>query len=207
MIIRLAYRCLYLISWAVMLLLAAMPPGRSADLPTPQYLLFEIFLGGPNGGIFQRGASKQDIRRSVQKIAALRPERTNPDRVLGFSIGPVAMDLGPDGARSAIRDAFDVAFETDLAVAVHLDDYMFWAQARTADGRLLRGVPGTAEWTDWSGTPAGSLQIGFLPNAGLAPQICYENPAAREFATYWTRDIIGREVKQQYDRLVRAGKE
>jgi len=207
MIIRVLCRFLLSVLFVAALSLASAPSSRSVELPMSQYLLFEIFLGGPNGGVFHRGASKADILRSAQKIAMLRPETINPNRVLGFSVGPVAMDLGPDGARAAIRDAFEVALETDLAVAIHLDDYMFWSQARTADGRLLRSIPSTAEWIDWSGSPAGSLQIGFLPNAGLAPQICYESPAVRDFAAYWTRDTIGQEVKRQYDRLARAGKE
>jgi hypothetical protein len=191
----------------VILSAASALPASAAEAPAPRYLLFEIFLGGPNNGVFQRGAPKAHLLHTAWRIATLRPDRTDPNRVLGFAIGPVAMDLGPEEVRSAIRDAFDVALETDLAVAIHLDDYMFWSRARTADGRLLRNIPGTAEWTGWSGTPAGSLQIGYLPNAGLAPQICYENPAVRDFATYWTRDVIGAEVRRQYDRLVRAGKE
>jgi hypothetical protein len=71
------------------------------------------------------------------------------------------MDQGEDDARSVIRDAFDIALETDMAVALHLDDYMFWAQARLPGGRLLRGTEGTTEWKDWSGTPAeGSRSAG-----------------------------------------------
>jgi hypothetical protein len=207
MMTHMLYRCLLSILLTVVLSSAPARSAQPVQPPMPQYLLFEIFLGGPNGGAFHRGTSKADILRSAQQITALRPERTDPNRILGFSIGPVAMDLGSDEARAAIRDAFDVVLETDLAIAIHLDDYMFWGRARTPDGRLLRSIPGTAEWTDWSGTPAGSLQIGYLPNAGLAPQLCYENPAVREFATYWTRDVIGAEVKRQYDRLVRTGKE
>ena len=54
------------------------------------------------------------------------------------------MDEGENDVRSVIRDAFDVALATDMAVALHLDDYMMWAQARLPDGRLLRTVQGSA---------------------------------------------------------------
>src|SRR5205085_2296301 len=128
-----------------------------------------------------------------------------PDRVLGFAIGPIAMDRG-ENARSLIRHAFDVALETDLAVMLHLDDYMFWEQARWPDGQLLRATPGVIEWKDWSGTPAGNLDIGWLPNIKLAPQLCYESPDVKRFVAYWTRELIGQEVKNQLDRLVKAGK-
>src|SRR5207237_91411 len=137
----------------------------------------------------------------------VRPARGDPNRMLGFAVGPITMDQGEDDARSVIRDAFDVALATDMAVAVHLDDYMFWSQARWRDGRLLRDTEGTTEWTDWSATPAPGLKVGYMESVNLAPQLCYESPQVRGFTTYWTRDVIGEEVKKQFDRLVQAGKE
>jgi hypothetical protein len=194
---------------AMTLVPANVSGSLAATPPAPQYLQFEIFLGGPNPatGVFHRDKSKDDMLRTARKIAdTIRPPRTSSERNLGMTVGPIAMDLGADGARSAIRDAFDVALEADTAIALHLDDYMFWAQARLPDGRLLRDIQGTAEWKDWSGTPAGGLEIGWLPNVKLAPQICYENAAVKDFTTWWTRDIVGREIKTQFDRLVQAGK-
>jgi hypothetical protein len=188
---------------------ATLRSGVAAEPSSPQYLLFQIFLGGPEprSGIFHKNRSKDDILRMVRDAAnAARPARSDPNRILGFAVGPVAMDQGEDDARSVIRDAFDIAWETDMAVALHLDDYMFWAQARGPDGRLLRGAEGTAEWKDWLETPAQGLEIGWLPNAKLAPQMCYESPKVKEFTTYWTKDVIGQEVKRQFDRLVEAGK-
>ena len=167
------------------------------------------FTGNPNpgSGIYQRARSKEDILRIARHIAdTVRPPRSDPNRLLGFSVGPITMDEGEDDARSVIRDAFDVALATDMAVAVHLDDYMFWGQARWPDGRLLREIEGTSEWADALGTPAPGLDIGWLPGVKLAPQMCYENPQVKDFVTYWTRDVVGSEVKKQVDRLVEAGK-
>lgn len=183
--------------------------GFAAEPSAPQYLLFQIFLGGPDPrtGIYIKNRSKDDILRIARQIVAVaRPARGDPDRILGFAVGPIAMDQGENDARSVIRDAFDIAWETDMAVALHLDDYMFWAQARMPDGRLLRGAEGTTEWKDWLENPAPGLEIGWLPNVKLAPQMCYESPKVKEFTTYWTKDIIGQEVKRQFDRLVQAGK-
>jgi hypothetical protein len=185
------------------------PSGFAAEPSALQYLLFQIFLGGPDPrtGIYLKNRSKDDILRITRQIATVaRPARGDPDRILGFAVGPIAMDQGEDDARSVIRDAFDIAWETDMAVALHLDDYMFWAQARMPDGRLLRAAEGTTEWKDWWETPAQGLEIGWLPNVKLAPQICYESPKVKGFTTYWTKDVIGREVKRQFDRLVQAGK-
>ncbi len=181
----------------------------AAERPMAQYLLFQIFSGSPDpsSGIFHRGRSKEDILRIARLIAdTVRPARTDPDRILGFAIGPIAMDEGAEEARSVIRDAFDVALATNMAVALHLDDYMFWAQARWSDGRLLRAAPGIIEWKDWSKTPAGDLAPGYMQGMKLAPQLCYESPTVRDFTTYWTRDVIGQEIKKQFDRLIQAGK-
>jgi hypothetical protein len=189
--------------------LAASLSSFAAERPAPQYLLFQIFLGGPEprSGIYHKNRSKDDILRIVRHIAtAVRPPNSYPGRILGFAIGPIAMDQGEEDAKAVIRDAFDIAWETDMAVALHLDDYMFWAQARAPDGRLLRGAERTAEWKDWSETPAQGLEIGWLPNVRLAPQICYESPKVREFTTHWTKDVIGQEVKRGLDQLVEAGK-
>jgi hypothetical protein len=173
-----------------------------------QYLLFQIFLGSPqsHSGIYRRVLSSEDLRKVAYRIAALRPERSAAGRILGFAVGPVAMDQGEGDARSAIRDAFQIALESDLAVAVHLDDYMFWAQARWPDGRLLRAARDATEWSDWSETPADGLNVGWLPNVKLAPQLCYESPEVKRFVDYWSKGVIGQEVKEQVDRLVQAGK-
>src|SRR4051812_10472669 len=117
---------------AAILLLIFFPVRTvAAERPTAQYLLFEIFAGSPepSSGIYHRGRSKEDILRIARLIAdTVGPARTDPDRILGFAIGPIAMDQGENGARSLIRDAFDVALATDMAVALHLDDHMFWAR-------------------------------------------------------------------------------
>jgi hypothetical protein len=195
------------------LILALVPaslPGFAAEPFTPQYLLFQFFLGGPEprSGIFHKNRSKDDILRMARDAAnAARPARSDPNRILGFAIGPIAMDQGEDDVRSVIRDAFDIALTTNMAVLLHLDDYMFTKQARSADGRLLHAIQGTEEWKDWSGTPAGALEIGWMiPGAKLAPPLCYESTPVKNFVDYWTKDVIGQEIKKQFDKLVQAGK-
>jgi hypothetical protein len=194
---------------AVLVALTMSFSAAAADPPMIQYLLFQLATGGPEprSGVYHRASSREDFLRTARHIAeAVRPERSDPGRVLGFAVGPIAMDQGEDDARSMIRDAFDVALATDMAVALHLDDYMFWSQARWPGGRLLRAAPGIVEWKDWSQTPADGLEPGYMQGVKLAPQLCYESPEVRDFTTYWTRDVIGQEIKKQSDRLVRAGR-
>lgn len=202
-------RCLYLLLAVVLVPIFPSMSRAAAVQPAAQYLLFQIFIGGPEPqtGIYRRGLPKEGMLTITGRIADfVRPARSDPNRILGFSVGPIATDQGADDARSVISDAFDVALKNDMAVALHLDDYMFWGQARLPDGHLLRAATNTAEWKDWSGTPAGGLEIGWLPNVRLPPQMCYESPSVRDFVTYWARDVVGSEVKRQFDRLVAAGK-
>src|SRR6266481_6607462 len=68
--------------------------GAATDPSAPQYLLFQIFLGGPEprSGIYHRGRSKDDMLRIARHIAAtVRLARGDPDRILGFAVGPIAM--------------------------------------------------------------------------------------------------------------------
>jgi hypothetical protein len=183
--------------------------GAAAEHPEVQALVFQIGIGagGPDSTVYHCCLPKNGILTIARRIAAtVRPPRGDPSRILSFAVGPIAMDQGADGAKAVIRDAFDVALETDMAVVLHLDDYMFSTEARWPDGRLLRAAKGTTEWNDWSQTPAEGLQVGWMPNARLMPQLCYENPEVTAFETYWSKDVIGQEVKKQVDRLVQAGK-
>jgi hypothetical protein len=198
--------CLYLLSAAVAIIGPWIGGPAAAQ---PKYLLFQVFIGGPEPqtGICRRGLPKEGLLAITRRIADIvDPPRSDPDRVFGFSVGPIAMDFGADIARSTIAEAFYVALQTDTAVALHLDDYMFWGQARLADGTLLTAANDTAEWKDWTGTPAEGLDIGWLPNVRLPPQMCYESPTVRDFVTYWARDVVGSELKRQVDMLAAAGK-
>jgi hypothetical protein len=202
-------RCLYLLFAVILVPIFPSTSWAAAAHSTVQYLLFQIFTGGPEpqSGIYRRGLPKEGMLAITGRIAdSVRPERSDPNRILGFSVGPIAMDQGAAEVGSVISDAFDVALKTDMAVALHLDDYMFWGHARTSDGRLLQAASNASEWKDWSGTPAGGLEIGWLPNVRLPPQMCYESPSVRDFVTYWARDVVGSEVKRQFDKLVAAGK-
>jgi hypothetical protein len=193
----------------VLLLALGLAQPARAGAAAPQYLLFHIFIGGvdPTSGVYYQSLAESDIRAVAANIsAAVRPKSSVAKRILGFDIGPISMDQGAAGARSAISEAFDVALATNMAVAIHLDDHMFWKQAAWPNGALLLATPGTTEWTAWSGAPAGALYLSWVANTNLAPQLCYESPTVQGFVNYWLEDVIGPELKSQYDRLVQAGK-
>lgn len=199
--------CVRLLAGLIVTITATL--SARAEVQGPQYLLFQIFTGTPDqsSGVFHRGLSKADLLTDVRQIgSAVQVTPGVANRLVGFSVGPIAMDEGETEARQLIDDAFAVAVQTNLAVAFHLDDYMFWSQASASGGRLLRTSAGTTEWTDWSGTPAPGMQIDWLPNVNLPPQLCYENPAVIAFVVNWTKNVVGQEIAIQYKKLAQAGK-
>lgn len=184
------------------------PAATAAETNKPQTLVFQIGIGAgaPDSPVYHCCMAKSAMLTIARQIADVRPAQSDPGRTLGFAVGPIAMDQGAEGASAVIRDAFDIARETGLPVVLHLDDFMFSSQARWPDGRLLRATKDSAEWQDWSKTPSDGLMVGWMPNARLAPQLCYENPDVAKFETYWSQEVIGAEVKRQIDRLAKAGK-
>lgn len=201
---------MYLVRLLVSAILLAVLQARPAmAAEAPRYLLFQVFSGSPDAatGVFEGPRNSDDVRAVVQRIAAaVRPPEHAPGRLLGFSVGPISMDQGEAAVRMQIQELFQIAVETDMALALHLDDYMFWREARTREGRRLIDEPGNAEWRDWGGTPAENLSIGYLPTDRLPPQMCYESPAVRDFVRYWANEVIGQEVRRQLDWLERIGR-
>ncbi len=196
------------------------PPASSSEtMDTPsagfsektktKYLLFQVFTGVPdkNSGVFTSGNSKSFFEKYIKDMKSkVMPNSMHPDRKLGFSIGPFAMDQTESEISRSINDAFEIGLEQNLAVSFHLDDYMFWKNAKGPDGRKL--IDGkNAEWQDWNGTPSVKLKVGWLPNDQLAPQLCYEKKAVRDAVTHYARDVVGKAVKKGVDKLKNAGKE
>jgi hypothetical protein len=181
----------------------------SATDATPQYLLFHIFNGtvDPTTGVYFENQSASDILGIAQTIAStVRPSSTAPNRILGIDIGPISPDLGATVATSVINAAFNVALSTNLAVAIHLDDRMFWKNATFPNGSSLLATPGTTEWTDWNGDPAPPLVINWLTVNALAPQMCYASPPVQSWTQYWLLNVIGPAVVAGYQQLIAVGK-
>lgn len=176
---------------------------------SPRYLLFQIFTGAPNPqtGVFHAFRNKGEYERIVRTIKrAINPQSVRTDRRLGFSVGPLALDMTAAETRRIIRDSFTVALDNDMAVSFHLDDYMFWKNATDANGRRLIDDPTNKEWKDWQGTTSDPLKIGWLVNIPLAPQMCYESAKIKS-AVRAAATVIGEEVKAGVDNLRTAGRE
>ena len=190
-------------------LLATVAAVASADSETTtQHLLFQIFTaaGTPDqalGGTM----TLQDIpdRAALMRFARTIKKRisTTGDkhRKLGFTPGPLAFDHTDEQVRRLIRDSFATARELDMAVALHLDDSMFWARhpgLKQAEGHLER--------LDWQGPENTGRRLDWGPKpTKIAPQLCFNSPAVIA-AVRKRAALIGLETAREYRRLQDEGR-
>jgi hypothetical protein len=174
-----------------------------------RYLLFQLFSGGPHPktGIFHTSADKRDYQGNIREMEqAIGPtDNLRATHKLGFAVGPLALDHSDDEVKRIISDAFALANENDMAMALHLDDYMFWKGAKDASGWKLTAIPDTVEWQDWSGRRSDPMVIGWQKNVPLAPQMCYEAPAIQA-AVEHRGALVGRSILEGLELLRKEGK-
>ncbi len=178
--------------------------GAGGDGSALQYLTFQLFIYGPQPDGKAQAINKAELAKTIDEILATVNQQTGDGktRQLGFTLGPLTLDHTDDQLREIIQGGFALAEEKGLAVGFHMDNSMFWL--RRSD---LWGVHDNVEWTDWSGTAASNQEIGWLPGAKLAPQMCWNSPALKEEVGRITREVIGAEVARGLDHLRSIGKE
>ncbi|HEY3840363.1 MAG TPA: hypothetical protein VGL72_27505 [Bryobacteraceae bacterium] len=117
--------------------------------------------------------SKGQMAEFVRGIAAAIGTTGDSREKLGFAIGPLCFDMSDDEIRQFIRDAFAVARENDVAVALHIDDSMSWGLRKE-----LVSNPDNIETSDWRQIPskARRLDWGASPTK-FPPPMCYNAPA------------------------------
>lgn len=146
--------------------------------------------------------SKEQMEGFIRDVAKAIGIKGEAGHKLGFAVGPFSFDVPDDETRQWIRDAFAVARENDVAVAIHIDDSMSWGTRKD-----LLANPDNIETADWKQIPntARSLAWGVKPSK-FPPQMCYNAPAivaaAKDRAA-----LIGAEIKRELATLKSAGKE
>ena len=121
---------------------------------------------------------------------------------LGFVVGPLCFDMPDAEIRQFIRDAFAVAQENNVAVALHIDDSMSWS--RRTD---LLSNPDNIETADWKQIPTTGRRLDWGPKPmKFPPQMCY-NARAIVAAARARANLIGMEIQRELAILKSAGKE
>jgi dihydroneopterin aldolase len=172
-----------------------------------QYLVFQVWPAQPGyPGIpplpCRHSLSREQMAGFAQGLIKAIGTTGDARHKLGFAVGPFSFDVPDDETRQWIRDAFAVARENDVAVAIHIDDSMSWGQRKD-----LLSNPDNIETADWHQVPnaARSLHWGHTPTK-FPPQMCYNAPeivaAAKARA-----GLIGAELKRELEVLKAQGKE
>jgi hypothetical protein len=179
--------------------------SRSDSVET-KYLLFQVWpaLPGYPGipvppGQFSLGKPQMEgfIRGVVKAIGTTGDARHK----LGFAAGPFSFDVPDAETRQWIQDAFAVAREADVALAIHIDDSMAWGERKE-----LLANPDNIETADWNQIPnsARSLAWGATPTK-FPPQMCYNAPAIMAAAKA-RATLIGATIRQELEALKSEGK-
>jgi hypothetical protein len=146
--------------------------------------------------------SKEQMGEFAQSVVKAIGTTGDARHKLGFAVGPLCFDMSDQETRQFIRDAFAVARENDVAVALHIDDSMSWGQRKD-----LLSNPDNIETADWKQIPNSgrSLAWGVKPTE-FPPQMCY-NASAVVAAAKDRAGLIGAEIKRELAVLKSQGKE
>lgn len=176
--------------------------------PETKYLTFQVQTGlhgyasqfhPPPGRFSLTKAQMEEFVRDVVKAIGLTGDARHK---LAFAVGPLCFDMPDEETRQFIRDAFAVARENDVAVALHLDDSMGWGERKD-----LISNPDNIETADWKQMPNTGRRMDWgLKPMKFAPQMCFNAPAIHA-AVKDRGTLIGMEVKKEMDALQAAGKE
>lgn len=180
---------------------------KAADTAETKYLLFQVWprMAGYPGIQPLPGhlaLSKEQMAEFAQSVVKAVGTTGDARHKLGFAVGPFCFDMPDEEIRQWIRDAFAVAQENDVAVALHIDDSMSWGRRKD-----LLANPDNLETADWKQIPnkARSLQWGVKPTE-FPPQMCYNAPAIVAAAKD-RAGLIGAEIKRELAALKSQGKE
>ena len=153
--------------------------AQSANVPAEtQYLLFQVWPAMPGyPGIpplpGRMALSKAQMAEFVQSVVKAIGRTGDAQHKLGFAVGPFCFDISDEETRQWIRDAFAVARENDVAVALHIDDSMSWGKRED-----LLSNPDNIETADWKQIPNTARSLAWGPSpTKFPPQMCYNAPA------------------------------
>ena len=172
-----------------------------------KYLTFQLMTGlpgyaGPQPLSGHFALSKLQLDAFVHDVVKAIGTTGDAQHKLGFTVGPLCFNMSDEETRQFIHDAFAVARENDVAVALHIDDSISWGERKD-----LLSNPDNIETADWNQEPNTGRRTDWGPNpTKFPPQMCFNSPgiqaAVRERAS-----LIGVEVKKEMDALKTAGKE
>ena len=179
---------------------------KVADVAETKYVTFQVQTGlygwagpPPRPGHFSLSKTQlEEFVRSVVKAIGMTGDARNK---LGVAVGPLCFNMSDEETRQFIRDAFAVARENDVAVALHIDDSIMWGERQD-----LLSNPDNLETADWKQIPNTGRRCDWGPKpTKFTPQMCFNSPAIQA-AVKARAALIGAEVKKELAALQTSGK-
>ena len=187
-----------------------LPESKVADLPETKeskYLMFQLMTGlfgyagsQPTPGHF--ALNKAQLESFVHEVVKAIGTTGDDRHKSGFTVGPLCFNMSDAETRQFIHDAFAVARENDVAVALHIDDSMSWGERKD-----LLSNPDNIETADWKQIPNTGRRADWGPTpTKFPPQMCFNNPDIQA-AVKKRAALIGAEVKKETASLKTSGKD
>jgi hypothetical protein len=198
---RLAMRLAAALLLPVMAMLCCAGFAHAND--SVRYLAFQIFTPAPDSDAMRQNLPPQprDLRQTVSDLKRRIGVEGSEGRRLGFVLGLIAFDHTDHEAADLIREGFDIAMETNVAVGFHLDESTFWGRLYDLDN------PSNIEWLDWQGTPNTGRRLDWSTKpTKIMPQLCINSAAVRA-AVSKRAAFLGREIAGGVERLRAAHRE
>jgi hypothetical protein len=187
---------------------ASAAEAQVADSAETRYLSFQVQTGlygyaspfHPLPGHFALG--KAELEEFVHDVSKAIGTTGDARHKLAIAVGPFCFDMSDEETRQFIHEAFAVARENDVAVALHIDDSISWSQRKD-----LMSNPDNIETTDWKQTPNTGRRADWSRTPTRFPrQMCFNSPYVQA-AVKARASLIGAEVKRELDTLKSSGKE
>jgi hypothetical protein len=190
--------------WALALPVIAVGVGQASggDAPSPdgretKYLSFQLMTGlpgysGPPPLPGRSSLGKAQLESFVRDVSTAIGRTGDARHKLCFAVGPLCFDMSDEETRQLIRDAFAVAREPDVAVALHIDDSMSWGQRKD-----LLSNPDNIETAGWDEKPNAGRRADWGPKpTKFPPQMCFNSPGI--IAAVRDRgEVIGRAIQKE----------
>lgn len=150
------------------------------------------------------------IQDFVQKLGTTGDGKT---RQLGLGAGIPFFIRNESEITSAIKQAFDIARRTNVAVHFNVDDHIFWDQRSDLWNWYDPAKKGynpdnkkNVEWYDWDGTP--NKRRYFTPEGApsQSPHMCYNSPVIEKEVSRIVSQVVGPALRKEIGKLRRENK-
>ena len=146
-------------------------------------------------------------------VAKLGTTGDGKTRQLGLGAGIPFFVADESEIISAIKQAFDIARRTNLAVHFNVDDHINWDQRPdlwnwydpTKKGYNIDNRK-NVEWYDWKGTPNKRRYLTPEGAPSQSPHMCYNSPAIEKEVRRIVSKIVGPALRKEIDNLKEEGK-